>query len=128
MLEFGELKYFDLRQVWKNEATDFAPRLAENVESLGKALGLELEIQEQGSSIGEFSLDVLARDLGSSSTAIIENQVTKTDHDHLGKLITYASGHDTDIIIWLAESMRDEQRQTMGWLNQRTDSDTHFLG
>ena len=126
-VDFGLIERVSLRDIWSNEASDFTPWLADNVEALGEALGFDLELVGREASVGSFSLDLLAKDLGSQKNVIIENQLTATDHDHLGKLITYASGFDASVVIWLAESIRDEHRQALEWLNQRTDTDTQFF-
>ena len=128
MDRFGELKRPDLRSIWKHEARDFTPWLAENIQRLGQALGMDLELDEREASVGEFSLDLLARDLGTGRTVVIENQSGVTDHDHLGKLLTYAGGFDAATVVWLGEQIREEHRQALERLNQRTDPETQFSG
>ena len=124
MADLGELKSVDLRTIWPNEATYFTPWLADNLDKLSEALGLDLEFVEQEADVGGFSLDILARDAGSGSSVVIESQLTSTDHDHLGKLLTYAAGFEAKILVWLAQEIRDEHKEAVNWLNQRTDSET----
>ncbi len=127
MASFGQIKSVDIRELWSNEAHDFTPWLAENVGRLGDALGMDLEVTAREADIGDFSLDLLAKDLGSGRPVVIENQFGATNHDHLGKVITYAAGVDAVAVIWLTESVRDEHRQALEWLNRRTDSEIHFF-
>jgi hypothetical protein len=127
MPEFGVLKAVDIREVWSNEARAFTPWLADNIERLGEALGMDLEAVTSEADVGDFSLDLLAKDLGTGRNVVIENQFGSTNHDHLGKLITYAAGVDAAAVVWLTESVRDEHRQALEWLNRRTDTDLHFF-
>jgi hypothetical protein len=127
-VKLGQLKRLSVRSVWPTEARHFTPWLAENIAALGAAIGMDLELVETEAPVGEYSADLVATDLGTGRPVVIENQFGATDHDHLGKLIAYASGVDAPTVIWVAESIRDEHRQALDWLNQRTDSDTQFFG
>lgn len=128
MNELGNLKRLDPRSIWSKEDHDFTPWLAENLDRLGEALGLDLELQSTEAPVGDFSVDILARDPSRDSLVVIENQLGPTDHDHLGKLLTYASGYDATVVVWVTREFRDEHRQALDWLNQHTDSVTHFFG
>jgi len=97
----GKLEKVDLRDFWKDEARDFTPWLAKenNLELLGETLGLEIELEDTEVNVGNFKADLVAKDINSNKTIIIENQLERTNHDHLGKIITYASGLGADIIV-----------------------------
>ncbi len=127
METLGQINHVDPRTVWQHEASAFTPWLSENLDRLSEALGLELELTEVEAPVGSFSLDLLAKDLSRDRVVIIENQLEGTDHDHLGKLLTYASGYDASVVVWIATQIRDEHRQAMDWLNSRTDSETEFF-
>ena len=122
-------KITDLRSVWPHEANDFTKWLAEeeNLSLLGDAIGIELELEERESSVGSFSVDILAKESGTNRRVIIENQLEDTNHDHLGKLITYASGKGAEVIVWIVKRARDEHRQAIEWLNQHTDGNIGFF-
>ena len=124
----AKIERVDLRDAWPNEAQDFTPWLADNIEALGEALGMDLEIQQTEAPVGGYSLDVLATDLDQNRTVVIENQLEPANHNHLGKLLTYAAWHDANVIVWLAREFGDEHLQALNWLNQRTDEDTEFFG
>ena len=128
MTDFGEIKQVDIRNIWPNEATDFTPWLVDNIDRLGQALGIEIEVQEREADVGDFSLDIMAKDLGTGRIVVIENQLTQTDHDHLGKLLTYAGGFDAGVLVWIAKELRDEHRKALEWLNEHTGPDVDFFG
>lgn len=127
MPEFGKIKKLNIRDIWQHEAHNFTPWLAENLDKLSESVGMDLELVEQEASVGSFPLDILAKDLSTGHNIIIENQFGDTDHDHLGKMLTYAAGFDASKVIWISENIRDEHRQTIEWLNQRTGTDTQFF-
>ncbi len=119
----------DLRQVWPNEAKDFTPWLAkeENLQQLGDTIGVDMELTETESAVGDFNVDIVATEQGTGRKIIIENQLEDTNHDHLGKLITYASGKNASMVIWIVRRARDEHRQAIEWLNLHTDDEAAFF-
>lgn len=119
----------DLRAVWPHEALDFTPWLSQdnNINLLADAVGLEITVDETESSVGDFSVDIFASETGTDRKIIIENQLGDTDHDHLGKLITYASGKSADVIIWLVKHAREEHKAAIEWLNNHTDDKVGFF-
>ena len=128
MQQLGKIENVDIRGIWPNEAADFTPWLANNLDLLGKELGLDLELDRTEAPVGNFSLDILARDANSNSVVAIENQIAGTDHVHLGQLMTYAAGYDAGIVIWVSTEFRDEHRAALDWINQRTDDSLNFFG
>ncbi|WP_428386709.1 DUF4268 domain-containing protein [Mucisphaera sp.] len=120
-------KRSDLRSIWPNEASSFTPWLSQRLEQLSEALGLDLELEGTEQPVGNFSVDILARDLSRNRTVVIENQLEASDHIHLGQLLTYASGLDAETVIWIVKQLRPEHRQALDWLNQHTDDDLEFF-
>ena len=128
MVELGSLKEVkDLRSVWPHEALDFTPWLAENIDILGETLGIDISVDETESSVGSFNVDIFASEVGTDRKIIVENQLEDTNHDHLGKIITYASGKDADVIIWVVKHAREEHKAAIEWLNNHTDEKIEFF-
>ena len=126
MCDLGEITEVPLREMWPDEARDFTPWLERNIDILGDALGLELEVIGREVSVGGFSLDLHVRTLDSQSEGVIEIQYGKTNHEHLGKLLTYAGGLAASIVIWISEHCREEHREALDWLN-RTSTETQYF-
>lgn len=99
-----------------------------NLEQIGEAIGLELELDSKEVSVGPFSADILAKDTGSDKFVVIENQLEKTNHDHLGKCITYASVLDASAVIWIASKFTDQHKKALDWLNDHTSDEIGFYG
>jgi hypothetical protein len=128
-MQLGELEEVDLRTYWKNEALDFTRWLSlpENLAILSEELGIEgIRLIQSEARTGKYNADILAED-EKDNRIIIENQLESTNHDHLGKIITYASGHDAKTIIWIVEEVEDEHKKAIEWLNDHTDDDINFF-
>lgn len=123
------LKKVELRDVWPHEALDFTKWLSEepNLAMLSSAIAIELELIETESSVGSFNLDIYAQESGMGRKVIVEDQLEDTNHDHLGKVITYAAGKGAEVVVWVVARARDEHRQAIEWLNQHTDNDFGFF-
>lgn len=119
----------DLRTVWPHEALDFTPWLSQddNIALLADAVGLDITVDETESSVGDFNVDIFASETGTDRKIIIENQLEDTNHDHLGKLITYVSGKSVDVIIWVVKHAREEHKAAIEWLNNHTDDKIGFF-
>jgi hypothetical protein len=126
-LVLGVLERVSARAGWPHEAHEFTPWLAENVGLLGEALGLALELQAREHKVGRYSLDLLLSD-SAERTVIVENQFGQTDHDHLGKLLTYCAGTEADVVIWIAERLNEEHVAVLDWLNENTRAGVGFFG
>ena len=130
MISLGQLTEIkDLREVWPHEALDFTPWLAEesNLALLADTVGLDITLDETESKVGDFNVDIYASETGTERKIIIENQLEDTNHDHLGKLITYASGKGAEIVIWIVKRAREEHRAAVEWLNNHTDENISFF-
>lgn len=128
-MKLGALKRVPLREVWKNEERDFSKWLVtkDGMELLSEAVGFELELVERESSVGRYELDVLAKIAESEKTVAIENQIEDSNHDHLGKLITYAAGKNVSCAIWIVSKARDEHRRAVEFLNATSKSSIGYF-
>lgn len=127
-MELSRISPVDPRAVWTNEARDLTPWLLANADVLADVMGIDLELSIAEHPVGPFSLDLLGRDLTNDCVLIVENQLTPTDHDHLGKLITYAAGTDARTVVWLAPTFREEHRQALDLLNDLGGERVRFFG
>lgn len=125
MTQLGKLEKVDLRSVWKHEATDFSAWLAlrENLDVLAEQLGIEIEPIGTEVSVGRFKIDILAKEPNTNEQIIIENQLEPTNHDHLGKVITYAAGIDARYLIWIVKDVLPEHLKAIEWLNEHLDDE-----
>ncbi len=124
----GKLERISLRKAWSHEATEFTPWLAQadNLTLLAESLGLtELELVGTEHPVGDFKVDILCSDDGGK--VIIENQLEKTNHTHLGQILTYAAGVGARKVIWVAESFRTEHVAALDFLNQHTTDELNFF-
>jgi hypothetical protein len=120
-------KIENIREILPREDSHFTPWIANNLYKINNLLGLDLELLEQEASCGRYRLDIKAKNQSDDSVAVIENQYEYTDHDHLGKLITYASGFDANYMIWITENYNEEHRAAIDWLNEISHENISFF-
>lgn len=128
-MKISRLQEVDIRKLWKHEQYDFSAWLAEdeNIELLNEKLGLTLVDINTEAYVGAYRCDIVAVDETTGIKVIIENQLENSNHDHLGKIITYASGLDAKVIVWIVKEARDEHRSAIEWLNNNTVQDINFF-
>ncbi|MCZ7409746.1 DUF4268 domain-containing protein [Parvimonas micra] len=129
MPELGRLEEVNVRELWIHEQYDFSNWLAkeENIELLNEVLGLTLVDIEKEVFVGAYRCDLVAKDETSGQNVIIENQLEASNHDHLGKIVTYASGLDANVIVWIVKEAREEHRSAIEWLNNNTNKNLNFF-
>ena len=120
--------HFCRQQIWPREAQDLSQWVKDNVDLLSEALGLQIEFDEAEGQVGNFRLDLAGYEGTSQRPVVVENQFGKTDHAHLGKLITYAAGREAGVLVWIANMFREPHRRALEWLNRTSDEDLLFYG
>ena len=128
-MKLGKLQEIDIREVWTHEQYDFSKWLSaeDNMQELGNVLNLSLSDIETEKFVGSYRCDILCRDEITGRVVLIENQLEQTNHDHLGKILTYASGLDASVVVWVVASARDEHASAIEWLNKHTDDSISFF-
>lgn len=129
--KLGRLDEVDLRSVWDSEPYSFTPWLAqpENLQFLSESLDLPgLELVRTEHPVDAYSADIVCKIVGSDHFVLIENQLDKTDHKHLGQLLTYAPKFDAQAVIWVARQFTDAHRAALDWLNRITTDTYGFFG
>lgn len=121
-LKISRLEYINIRDIWQHEATDFTTWLADNIDYINEKLGVTLNVLETEKQVGSFNVDIYCEDEQGNSV-IIENQLERTDHSHLGQVLTYAVGIDVKTIIWISPNPRVEHIEVIEWLNEVTPVD-----
>jgi len=127
-MNLGRIKKVPLREIWRHEALDFTKWLAleDNLALLAEEIGVGIQNAQTEVGVGKFAVDIFAED-ESGRKLIIENQLESTDHDHLGKIITYAAGLQAETIIWVVPRLREEHEQAINWLNENTTENANFF-
>ncbi len=128
-MKLGKLQEVDIRKLWNHEQYDFSEWLSkpENLEQLNEAIGLTLSEVEKEVYVGSYRCDLVGIDETTGDKVIIENQLETSNHDHLGKIITYASGLDAKVVVWIVKEAREEHRSAIEWLNNNTSEKLNFF-
>lgn len=128
-MAIGRLKEIDVRNLWQHEQYDFSSWLAKesNIEYLNDILGLTLSEIDKEVFVGPYRCDIVAKDETTGDVVIIENQLESTNHDHLGKIITYAAGLDAKYVVWIVKEAKEEHRAAIEWLNNNSSKNINFF-
>lgn len=128
-ISLGKLKEVNIRDVWKHEQYDFSKWLSspENIQELSDTIGLSLTDIETEKFVGSYRCDIICKDEITGKNVLIENQLEPSNHDHLGKIITYASGLDAAVVVWIVQEAREEHASAIEWLNKHTGDDLAFF-
>ena len=128
-MKIGKLTSVDVRELWKHEQYDFSEWLSkeENIDYLNDILGLTLVDIKKEVLVGSYRCDLVAKDETSNTKIVIEDQLESSNHDHLGKIITYASGLNASVIVWIVKEAREEHRSAIEWLNNNTNAGIGFF-
>ena len=128
-MKLGKLQEVDIRKLWNHEQYDFSEWLSkpENIEQLNDVIGLTLSEVEKEVYVGSYRCDLVGIDETTGDKVIIENQLETSNHDHLGKIITYASGLDAKVVVWIVKEAREEHRSAIEWLNNNTSEKINFF-
>ena len=126
--EIGELTPVRISEVWSDEPRGFTPWLAENATLLGDALGMNLRHEETEAGVGRYSADLVFVEEETEDRVVVENLFHATDHDHLGKLITYVAGLEAAYGVLLAPKFMDEHRSALNYLNSISKDEYGFFG
>jgi len=124
-MNIEKLEIVALRDAFRHEAQNFTYWLESNIDALSQRVGIELTVLEREKTVGSFNVDLFCED-GSGSYVIIENQLERTDHDHLGKLLTYMVNLEAKTAIWVTPEVRPEHERVIDWLNEATSADFSF--
>jgi len=125
--ELHSVEYLSLGDIWDHEEHDFTPWVVEHIDQLGRTIGIELDEIKREDAVGGYSADITGTEMNTDGKVVIENQFGTTNHDHLGKLLTYGAGIDAEFVVWLAEEFRDEHRSVLEWLNTSSPSGAKFF-
>jgi hypothetical protein len=130
VIGLGKLEQVPLREIWKHEALDFTQWLAlpENIDQLAEVIlgGGSLSVTDTEVNVGSYKADILAVD-SEDRVVVIENQLEQTDHDHLGKILTYGAGKQAEVLVWIVKDAREEHENAVNWLNEHTDDTIHLF-
>ncbi len=121
----SRLEVVPIREAFKHEAHHFTRWLEEHIEALEDRIGVKMTVIQREKDVGDFNVDLLCED-ANGHAIIIENQLEKTDHSHLGQLLTYLVNLDAKTAIWIASEPRPEHKRVIDWLNESTPSDISF--